>query len=154
MFTSRCTNRRCSSHHWTAAIIHNNTIIIFYLRAQSHYRGRNDIIAVLLLSSVFIIQCRHGSLLNSAAQHRLKRERDEWSCLSLPQTNSTVKRALIASTACSLAPVSHTGPFLQHTHVTKQQIYNKQINTQTDTSPSGFSQRNPEHHVNQKIIQI
>lgn len=110
MFTSRCANHRCSSHHWTAAIIHNNKIKIFYLNAQSHHGGRNDIIAVLPLSAVFIIQCRNGSLLNSAAQHRLNRERDEWSCQSLPQTNSTVKRGLIASTALWPHSLTH-GPF-------------------------------------------
>ncbi len=77
-----------------------------------------------------------------------------WMELSVTSSNQQYSQESFNCLHCSLAPVSHTGPFLQHTHVTKQQIYNKQINTQTDTSPSGFSQRNPEHHVNQNIIQI
>ncbi len=80
---------------------------------------------------MFIIQCRHGSLLNSAAQHRLNRERDEWSCLSLPQTNSTVKRALIASTA--LWPQSHIRALSSNTRMLRNSRYtiNRLIHKQT-----------------------
>ncbi len=93
--------------------------------------GRNDIIAVLLLSAVFIIQCRHGSLLNSAASAQIK-PWTGWMELSVTSSNQQYSQESFNCLHCSLAQ-SHIRALSSNTRMLRNSRYtiNRLIHKQT-----------------------